>query len=120
MILLPKGDRRPVTLCAPKGAIPQPFMTADALDIQSGTRKCPLPGGQGSIGLPYGPDSIFHVHDSNYELFKQFAVDVGKPVRYMPATVNIRVPQQGAQRQVDSINRLCGDIPTAPCGSGIC
>jgi hypothetical protein len=76
--------------------------------------KCTAVSMPNVFGLPYCLDTIFHVLNKNNDFFAQSAVDIGKPLVYTHASVIIKIPNQGAQRQVDSIDRLCGVVPTAP------
>ncbi|KAN0072114.1 hypothetical protein V8E54_009843 [Elaphomyces granulatus] len=48
------------------------------------------------------------------EIFDSFVTAPGQPLNLMDARVLIRIPQVGAQRQVDAINLLCGLNPLAP------
>ncbi|KAJ9246999.1 hypothetical protein DTO207G8_8459 [Paecilomyces variotii] len=65
------------------------------------------------FNLPYGQDSLLLVLGKRLEFFKSFAVEVGQQLQYLPTTVVVNIPERGAQRQVDAINRLCGMTNTA-------
>ncbi|GAE00293.1 predicted protein [Paecilomyces variotii No. 5] len=62
------------------------------------------------FSLPYGTDSLLLVLGNRLEFFESFAVEVGQKLRYIPATVIVNIPEKGAQRQIDAVNRLCGMV----------
>ncbi|KAL2870265.1 uncharacterized protein BJX67DRAFT_378251 [Aspergillus lucknowensis] len=61
--------------------------------------------------LPYPSGTLFHIVAQNVDFYAQFAVGVGKNLKFLPARLFLDVPISGAKRQVDAINRLCKPEP---------
>ncbi|KAH8426479.1 uncharacterized protein LDX57_004214 [Aspergillus melleus] len=59
------------------------------------------------FNLPYQNGCLFLIPGAEVRFYSSFAVNVGQRPRFLPAKLTISVPQSGAQRQVDSMNRLC-------------
>jgi DNA polymerase III delta prime subunit len=58
------------------------------------------------FGLPYEGGCLFLVPGANFGFYSKFAAPVGQALVYLPTKLILRVPQSGAQRQVDAVNRL--------------
>lgn len=58
-------------------------------------------------GLPYSIVTLFYLPRANPLYYLKYAVNVGERPRYLFAKALIEIPRNGAQRQVNAINRLC-------------
>ncbi|QKX54099.1 uncharacterized protein TRUGW13939_01182 [Talaromyces rugulosus] len=58
------------------------------------------------FGLPYEGGCLFLVPSANFGFYSKFAAPVGQALVYLPTKLILHVPQSGAQRQVDAVNRL--------------
>lgn len=59
------------------------------------------------LNLPFRSDSIFIILEKPTELLLRTAVNPSAGIKWRDCQITITVPMAGAQRQVDSINRLC-------------